>query len=452
MFSKILIANRGEIAVRIIRACRELGIKSVAVFSDVDRDALHVLLADDAVCIGPAPIKLSYLNIPAILAAAEVSGADAIHPGYGFLSEDDDFAEKCRTSQIEFIGPSHDIIRMMGDKIEGRKIAESAGVPTIPGTKNAITELSEALTFSEKIGFPLMIKAKDGGGGRGMRIVRAKAGFNKAFELAKAESESAFSSPYLFIERYLENPRHVEVQLLGDQHGNIIHLGERDCSMQRRHQKIIEEAPAPFLPQKLREKIHESAIKLARKVKYFSAGTIEFLVDSKMNHYFIEMNTRLQVEHPVSEMITGIDIVKEQILIAAGEKMTLKQKDVEVRGHSIECRITAENPTNLQPSPGTISKYFAPGGYGVRVDSGVYQGSKVLPFYDSMFAKLITYGSNREEARIRMLRALDEYRIEGISTIIPLHTRILKSLQFIEGHLSTNLISDFMNQDHSKII
>ncbi|MBL0691067.1 MAG: acetyl-CoA carboxylase biotin carboxylase subunit [SAR324 cluster bacterium] len=446
MYSKILIANRGEIAVRIIRACREMGIKTVAVYSTVDRESLHVGLADETICIGPAAASESYLKIPAIISAAEVSGADAIHPGYGFLSEDSAFAEKCVASNIDFIGPKHSIIKMMGDKIGGRQAAQNAGVPTIPGTKGALNNKREALEASEKIGFPLIIKAKAGGGGKGMRVVYSKSNFLKSFDLAKLEGEAAFGNGDVFIEKYLQNPRHIEVQVLGDKFNNYIHLGERDCSLQRRHQKIIEESPASNLPDKVREKMWSASIRLIQDIGYDSAGTIEFLVDDQYNFYFIEMNTRLQVEHPITEIITGIDLVKEQIKISAGEKLGITQQDVNFNNHAIECRINAESPTNFMPSPGKIIRYREPGGFGVRVDSGVYQGYDVVPYYDSLLAKLICFGKDRNEARIRMLRALDEYQIDGIETIIPLQYRILSSLYYEEGKIHTGLVESLLKE------
>ena len=444
MYSKILIANRGEIAVRIIRACRELGIRTVAIHSVADKNSLHCMLADEKVCIGPNPSFESYLKIPAIIAAAEVSGAEAIHPGYGFLSEDSDFAEKCTTSRIDFIGPSYKTIQAMGDKIAGRKAAEEAGVPTIPGTKGAVKNDEEALEAAKKIGFPLIVKATAGGGGKGMRVVHAQASFLKAYELAKSEAEAAFGNGDVFIERYLENPRHIEVQILGDKHGNVVHLGERDCSIQRRHQKIIEETPAPNLPSKVRTKICEAAVRLAKKIGYYSAGTMEFLMDKDYNFYFIEMNTRLQVEHPVTEIVSGVDLVKNQIMVAAGHKLPFAQKDIQFLGHAIECRVNAEDPENFRPSPGLLKIYREPGGYGVRMDSGVYQGWTVLPYYDSLLAKLITFGNDREEARVRMLRALHEYHIEGIKTSLPLQYRVLSSLEFKEGKISTNFLNHFL--------
>lgn len=444
MYTKILIANRGEIAVRIIRACREMGIATVAVHSLVDEDALHVKLADESICIGPARSAESYLKIPSIIAAAEVSGADAIHPGYGFLSEDHDFVEKCLSSNIEFIGPDYRTIEMMGDKVAGRKAAEKASVPTIPGTKNSVKTAEEAMKEAEKIGFPLMVKAKAGGGGKGMRIVYKQADFLRSLEIAQTEAKAAFGSNEVFLEKYLKNPRHIEVQVIGDKFGNVLHLGERDCSLQRSNQKIIEEAPAGNLPADTRKRILECAVKLVKSIKYYSLGTVEFLMDENYNFYFIEMNTRLQVEHPVTEMITGIDLVKEQIKIAAGEKLELNQSDIKFNGHSIECRINAESPENFRPSPGKILNYREPGGYGIRVDSGVYQGYSVKPYYDSLISKLISFGKNREEARIKMLRALDEYQIDGIKTIIPLQYRILSSLDYINNQIDTGTVERYL--------
>ena len=446
MYSKILIANRGEIAVRILRACRELGIGTVAVYSEADQDALHVLLADEAICIGPASATESYLKIPTIIAAAEVSGAQAIHPGYGFLSENSDFAEKCITSNIDFIGPDYRTIEIMGNKLSGRKIAEQMGIPTIPGTMEAISDEKELLKVAEEIGFPLMIKAKAGGGGKGMRIVHSKASFIKSCDLARAEARAAFDDDEIFIEKFLEKPRHIEVQVLGDKFGQVVHLGERDCSLQRRNQKIIEEAPAIHIPQEVRKSICAAAIKLVQGIDYYSAGTVEFLVDKDYNYYFIEMNTRLQVEHPVTEMITGVDLVSEQIKIAAGEKIALSQKEIKFSGHAIECRITAEDPENFGPSPGQLVNYREPGGLGIRLDSGVYPGYSVKPYYDSLIAKLISFGENHNLARRRMVRALAEYQIEGIKTLMPLQYRILNSLYYTEGKIHTSFVEDFIKK------
>lgn len=445
MYKKILIANRGEIALRILRACKEMGIKTVTVHSTADADALHVKLSDESICIGGNTSAESYLRIPNIIAAAEISGAEAIHPGYGFLSENADFVEQCNASKIDFIGPSADAIQRMGDKIQGRKLAEAAGAPTTPGTKGAITDEGEAIAAAEKIGYPVIIKASAGGGGRGMRIVNTKATLIRDFHSARTEAEAAFGNGAVFIEKFIEEPRHIEIQLLGDKHGNVVHLGERDCSIQRRNQKIIEEAPAFNMSDALRKKMGDAAVSIAKQVGYYSAGTIEFLLDKHENFYFMEMNTRLQVEHPVTEMVTGIDLVKQMIRISFGEKLTFKQKDVQISGHSIECRINAEDPETFVPSPGRITAYHQPGGMGVRVDSWAHQDCVVSPYYDSMIGKLITFGKDRDEATRKMLMALDEYVIEGIKTSIPLQQRVLKSLRYQEGKLATDFLKNFID-------
>ena len=443
MYKKILIANRGEVAVRIIRACREMGIATVAVHSTVDEDSLHVKLADESVCIGKAQASESYLKIPSIIAAAEISGAQAIHPGYGFLSERYDFVEKCISSNVEFIGPTAENIRAMGDKIEAKKIADQVGIPMCPGSKGAITQLEEAYDISEKIGFPVLIKASAGGGGKGMRVVHSKANLNKAFEIARSEAKLAFGNEQVFIEKFITQPRHIEIQIAADKYGNIIHLGERDCSIQRQQQKLIEESPAPHYSSKIRQTMCDCAIKLAQYINYQSLGTIEFLVDEDENFYFMEMNTRLQVEHPVTEFVTNIDLVKLQILLACGEKLPYQQQDINFSGHAIECRINAENPDNFLPSPGNIAGYHAPSGPGVRVDSFLYQNCNVQPYYDSLAAKLIVKGKDRDEAIKKMLAALDEFYIDGIQTTIPLHIRMLQSLRYQKAELNTNFISHF---------
>lgn len=444
MYKKILIANRGEIAIRIIRSCKEMGIKTVIVHSTADSDSLPLTMADETMCIGNPPSTESYLNIPSIIAVAEVTGAEAIHPGYGFLSEDGDFVEKCKASNIDFIGPNPEVIRQMGNKIEGRKIAELAGVPITPGTKKAIIDEKEAIKIAKDIGFPVMIKAAAGGGGRGLRIVHSLGGLVKAFETAKAEAEICFNDGSVFIEKFIEEPRHIEIQLIGDKYGNIVHLGERDCSIQRRNQKIIEEAPAFNIDKELREEMGNAAIKLAKQVGYFSAGTVEFLMDKHQNFYFMEMNTRLQVEHPVTEYITGVDLVKEQINIATGKKLSFSQKDIQFKGHSIECRINAEDPEKFTPCPGKITAYHQPGGPGVRIDSAAYQDWNIPPHYDSMIAKLITYGKNRDEAIRKMKVALEEYVIEGVKTTIPLQRRVMASLRYQEGKLNTDFLKNFV--------
>lgn len=440
MFHKVLIANRGEIALRIIRACKELGIKTVAVHSDVDREGLHVKMADESICIGPAPSISSYLNMKAIISAAEVTDADAIHPGYGFLSENAEFAEICANCGITFIGPSPESMRLMGDKISARQTVIKAGVPILPGTTEGVKNAEEAKKIAAKIGYPVIIKATAGGGGRGMKIVHSPGSLANAFAAARSEAQAGFGNPEVYIEKYCERPRHVEIQIMGDKHGNVIHLGERDCSIQRRHQKLLEEAPCPVLKPETRKKMGECAVAAAKAVNYCSAGTMEFLLDQSGDFYFMEMNTRVQVEHPVTEMITGIDIVKEQIRVAAGLKLRYKQSDVKFHGHSIECRINAEDPVKFTPSPGKIDGYHTPGGLGVRVDSAVYDQYKVLPHYDSMIAKLIVHADTREEAIRRMARALDEYIIEGIKTTIPLHKRIMNNKEFIEGAVDTGFM------------
>jgi len=433
MFHKILIANRGEIALRIIRACKELGIKTVAVHSDVDSESLHVKLADQSVCIGRAPSAESYLNIKAIISAAEVTDADAIHPGYGFLAENAEFAEICQQCSVTFIGPSPESIRLMGDKIRARQTVTEAGVPILPGTKDNVPDVETAQKIAAEIGYPVIIKATAGGGGRGMKVVHTPAHLPNAFAAARTEAEAGFGNPDVYIEKFCEAPRHVEIQVMADRQGNVIHLGERDCSIQRRHQKLIEESPCPVLTPAVRKKMGECAVAAAKKVGYHSVGTVEFLLDKDLNFYFMEMNTRVQVEHPVTEMVTGIDIIKEQIRIAAGEPLRFSQKDIKIRGHAIECRINAEDPEKFTPCPGRIDGYHTPGGMGVRVDSAVYDQYTVLPHYDSMIAKLIVHAETREEAVKKMACALDEYIIEGIRTTIPFHQKIMSNREFIDG-------------------
>ncbi len=440
MFHKILIANRGEIALRIIRACKELGIKTVAVHSDVDNQALHVKLADESICIGPAPSALSYLNMKAIISAAEVSDADAIHPGYGFLSENAEFAEICGNCGLTFIGPTPENMRLMGDKISARQTVTKAGVPILPGTKEGVKTAEEAKKIAAKIGYPVIIKATAGGGGRGMKVVHSPASLPNAFAAARSEAQAGFGNPEVYLEKFCDRPRHVEIQIMADKHGNVIHLGERDCSIQRRHQKLIEEAPCPVLTPELRQRMGECAVAAAKSVNYSSVGTMEFLLDQQGNFYFMEMNTRVQVEHPVTEMVTGIDIIKEQIRSAAGLPLRFKQSDIKITGHAIECRINAEHPFKFTPSPGKIDGYHPPGGLGVRVDSAVYDQYTVLPHYDSMIAKLIVHAETREEAIRRMARALDEYIIEGIKTTIPFHQRVMCNKEFIEGAIDTGFL------------
>ena len=433
MFGKVLIANRGEIALRIQRACRELGIRTVVVHSEADRDAKYVRLADESVCIGPAPSSQSYLNIPAIISAAEVADAQAIHPGYGFLSENADFAERVEASGFVFIGPRPDTIRMMGDKVAAKAAMKASGVPCVPGSDGALPEdPREILKIARTIGYPVIIKAAGGGGGRGMRVVHTEAALPNAVTLTRSEAQSFFGNAEVYMEKYLENPRHVEIQVLADSHRNAIHVGERDCSMQRRHQKIIEEAPAPGIPNRHIVRIGERCAEACRKIGYRGAGTFEFLYEDG-EFYFIEMNTRIQVEHPVSEMISGLDLVQEQIRIAAGEKLRYRQRDVEFRGHAIECRINAEDPYTFVPCPGKITAYHPPGGPGIRVDSHIYQGYTVPPHYDSMVAKVIAYGDTREQAIRRMRIALSEMSIEGIKTNIALHQELMYDAGFIKG-------------------
>ena len=444
MFNKILIANRGEIAVRIIRACRELGIATVAVFSEPDRDALHTQLADEAICIGPARAADSYLNMQNIISAAVLTKSQAIHPGYGFLSENSTFAAMCKECNIKFIGPEPETIDAMGNKSNARELMIKAGVPVIPGSDGVVADVDIAYKTAEKLGYPVMVKASAGGGGRGIRIVRKKEDLAEAFETAKSETKAAFGDDTMYMEKVIENARHIEIQILGDNYGNVIHLGERDCSLQRRNQKVLEEAPSPALSNKVRDEMGKAAVKAAKYVGYKSAGTIEFLYDKSGKFYFMEMNTRIQVEHPITEMITGFDIVKEQIKIANGDKMNYSQEDVHISGHAIECRINAENPEkNFIPSPGTIDYLIIPGGgSGVRVDSAVYAGYKIPPYYDSMIAKVITYGKTRSEAIAKMYRALYEFVIEGVDTNIDFQEDILFNDKYIKGGFDTSFIAN----------
>lgn len=444
MFSKILIANRGEIAVRIIRACREMGIKTVAVFSEPDRDALHTQLADEAVCIGPAKSNDSYLNMQNIISAAVATKAQAIHPGFGFLAENSIFAAMCTECNIKFIGPDAKTIDMMGNKSNARELMIKAKVPVIPGSDGVVEDAQKAKEVAKKLGYPVMVKASAGGGGKGIRIVRSEEDLEAAYESAKSETKAAFGDDTMYMEKVVENARHIEIQILGDEFGNVIHLGERDCSLQRRNQKVLEEAPSPALNEDVRKAMGDAAVKAAKAVGYKSAGTIEFLYEKSGNFYFMEMNTRIQVEHPVTEMITGIDIVKEQIRIAEGQKMTIKQKDVVIKGHAIECRINAENPDkNFAPSPGKIDFLLVPGGgLGVRIDSAVYAGCSILPFYDSMIAKVITYGNTRAEAIEKMRRCLYEFVIEGVDTNIEFQERILTNEKYLAGLFDTSFIGN----------
>ncbi len=440
MFHKILIANRGEIAVRIIRACKELGIKTVAVHSDVDADALHVSLADESVCIGPAASAHSYLNMKAIISAAEMADADAIHPGYGFLSENAEFAEICEQCGVTFIGPTADNMRRMGDKISARQTVTEAGVPILPGTNESVETTEEAVRIAAEIGYPVIIKASAGGGGRGMKIVHSPASLANALATARTEAQAGFGKADVYIEKFCEHPRHVEIQVLGDKHGNVIHLGERDCSIQRRHQKLVEEAPCPVLSPELREKMGACAVAAAKAVNYSSAGTVEYLLDTDGSFYFMEMNTRVQVEHPVTEMVTGVDIIKEQIRSAAGIELRYKQSDIKITGHAIECRINAEDPEKFTPCPGKITGYHQPGGMGVRVESAIYDQYTVLPHYDSMIGKLIVHAETRQDAINRMKVALDEYIIEGIKTTIPFHQKLMNNKQFCDLDFDTNFL------------
>ncbi|MFH1798889.1 MAG: acetyl-CoA carboxylase biotin carboxylase subunit [Candidatus Omnitrophota bacterium] len=450
MFSKILVANRGEIALRIIRACKELGIKTVAVYSKADATSLHVRLADEAVCIGSNLPSESYLNIPSIISAAEITDVEAIHPGYGFLAEDAHFAEICESCRIKFIGPTPENMKLMGDKMSAKDIMQKSGVPIIPGSAGIIDTKEDALKEATKIGYPVIIKASAGGGGKGMRVCHNDIRVISAFLTAQSEAESAFGNSAVYMEKYIEAPRHIEFQILGDEYGNIIHLGERDCTIQRRHQKLIEESPSMFLTDQMRQKMGEIAVRGAKAVGYRSAGTIEFLVDGK-DFYFMEMNTRIQVEHPVTELVTGIDLVKEQIKIAAGEKLSVKQEDVKIRGCAIECRINAEDPENgFRPCPGKILALNIPGGPGVRVDTNMYAGYQIPPFYDSMIAKLITFGHTRNEAISTMKRALDEFLIDPIKTTVDFHKMVLSNPDFQRGDFSTHFVEKFFPQQEEK--
>ena len=444
-FSKILIANRGEIALRILRTCEEMGIATVAVHSTVDRHALHVQLADEAVCIGEAPSQKSYLNIPNIIAAALTRNASAIHPGYGFLAENARFAEICADHKIVFIGPTADSIRKMGDKSTAKETMQRVGVPTVPGSDGLLMDESEAFAIAHQIGYPVMIKATAGGGGRGMRLVREDSEMSKSFMAAQGEAEAAFGNPGVYMEKFIERPRHIEFQILADSHGNVVHLGERDCSIQRRHQKLLEEAPSPVLTPELRQQMGSAAVRAAQSINYVGAGTVEFLLDASGKFYFMEMNTRIQVEHPVTEMVTGVDLIAEQIRIAQGDALLFSQADVEFRGHAIECRINAEDPDhNFRPNPGRINGYLAPGGLGVRMDSHVYTDYEIPPYYDSLIGKLIVWGPDRPTAIKRMKRALRECAITGLPTTINFHQRVLENPDFIKGEVYTNFVAEMM--------
>jgi acetyl-CoA carboxylase biotin carboxylase subunit len=444
MFKKVLIANRGEIAVRIIRACREMGIETVAVYSEADKEALHVMLADEAYCIGKTAAKDSYLNIPNLISVATITKVDAIHPGYGFLAENADFAEICEKCNLVFIGPDPEAINKMGAKAVARDTMKQAGVPTVPGTDGLIEDDQEALLVAREIGFPVIVKATAGGGGKGMRLAYDEEELNKAIRQAQQEAETAFGNPGVYLEKYLEEPRHVEIQIIADRYGNVVHLGERDCSIQRRHQKLVEESPSPALNEELRREMGDAAVKAAEAVHYHSAGTVEFLLDKHGKFYFMEMNTRIQVEHPVTELVTGIDLIKEQISVAAGYPLSFNQSDIHIKGWAIECRVNAENPAkNFMPSPGQVDMYLPPGGFGVRIDSAVYPGYTVSPFYDSMVAKVIVLGKDREEAIEKMKRALNEFFITGIHTTIPFHLKLLEHEAFVKGDFNTKFLETY---------
>ena len=445
MFDKILIANRGEIALRVLRACKELGIPTVAVHSTADADAMHVRFADESVCIGPPAAKDSYLNIPSILSACEITGADAVHPGYGFLSENARFAEILAEHGVQFIGPKPEHIRTMGDKIEAKRTAKKLGIPVVPGSEGGVSSDQEASKIASEIGFPVLIKAAAGGGGRGMKVARSDAELSTALSTARAEAKAAFGDDAVYIEKYLERPRHIEIQVLGDGHGNAIHLGERDCSLQRRHQKVWEEGPSPALNASTRETIGETVAKAMREIEYLGVGTVEFLYEDG-KFYFIEMNTRIQVEHPVTEMITDIDLIFEQIRVAAGTNLAIKQSDVKFHGHAIECRINAENPITFRPSPGKILHYHPPGGLGVRIDSAVYQGYTILPYYDSLVGKLIVHGKTRTECLMRLKRALDEVVVDGIETTLPLFRALVREKDVIDGNYHIHWLEQYLSK------
>jgi acetyl-CoA carboxylase, biotin carboxylase subunit len=441
MFKKILIANRGEIAVRIIRACRELGISTVAIYSETDKDALHVKISDEAYCIGKTFVKDSYLNVQNILSVAIHAKVDAIHPGYGFLSENTNFAQMCEEFGIKFIGPCPEIISLMGDKSNARDTMKRAGVPTVPGTDGEIQNINEAIAIAKEIGYPVIVKASAGGGGKGMRVVNSEDELISSIETAQKEAQNYFGNPMVYLEKYLEYTRHVEIQIIGDNYGNVVHLGERDCSIQRRHQKLVEESPSPALNEDLRNAMGEAAVKVAKAVKYNSVGTVEFLLNEDNNFYFMEMNTRIQVEHGVTEMITGIDLMKEQILVASGEKLSFTQEDVKINGCALECRINAEDPyRNFIPCPGKVENYLSPGGIGLRIDSAVYPGYVISPFYDSMVSKVIAWGRDRDEAILRMKRALNEFVIEGVKTTIPFHKKLMDNETFRKGNFNTKFL------------
>jgi acetyl-CoA carboxylase biotin carboxylase subunit len=445
VFKKILIANRGEIALRVIHACKEMGIKTVAVHSTADANSLHVRFADQSVCIGPPKSADSYLNVPSIISAAEITDTEAIHPGYGFLAENASFAEICNSTGMRFIGPSPESIKLMGDKAKARETAQKAGVPVLPGSNGVVTEESSAIEIARELGFPVIVKAAAGGGGKGMRVVMEEAGFANAFVMAQAEALAAFGNADVYIEKYILQPRHIEIQLIADEKGNTVYLGERECSIQRRHQKLVEEAPSVIVDGGLRRQMGEMAVAIARSVRYRNAGTVEFLMDENGKFYFMEMNTRIQVEHPVTEMVTGIDLVKEQIRVAAGLPLSMTQDQIRVKGHSIECRINAEDPEKFTPSPGTITAFNPPGGLGVRVETAAYTQYVIPPYYDSMIAKLIVHADTRDEAIMRMQRSLDEFIIEGVKTTIPMHKKILSDPDFQKGDISTKFMERYGN-------
>jgi acetyl-CoA carboxylase biotin carboxylase subunit len=441
MFGKVLVANRGEIALRVMRACKELGIPTVAIHSEADEDALHVKFADEAVCVGPAHGGLSYLDVKAIISACEVTGAEALHPGYGFLAENADFAEMCAAHDVTFIGPSADMMRKLGDKAKAREMMSAAGVPVIPGSEGTVENAEEGARIAESLGYPVMIKASAGGGGKGMRTASDPEEFAANFPMARAEAEAAFGNGDIYLEKLIAEPRHIEYQILGDNHGAVVHLGERDCSIQRRHQKLIEESPSPAVTPELRARMGEAAVRGATDAGYVSAGTVEFLLDARGDFYFMEMNTRIQVEHPVTELVTGVDLVKEQIRIAAGERLSAEQNRLGLRGHAIECRINAEDPErDFAPCPGTVSEFYVPGGPGIRVDTHVYAGYMIPPHYDSMIAKLLAYGNSREEAIARLQRALEEFVIVGVATTIPFHTAMMRDPDFLAGTFDTGTL------------
>ncbi len=446
MFRKVLIANRGEIALRVVRACKELGIETVTVHSTADANSLHVRFADQSICIGPPQARDSYLNLPRLLSAIEISGADAVHPGYGFLAENASFADTLAKAGVTFIGPTGDQIRQMGDKATAKATVRKAGTPLVPGSDGLLHTVEEALEVAETVGYPVLLKATAGGGGKGMKIAQTREDLPSAFQLARAEAMACFGNGDLYLEKLVLRPRHIEVQVLGDKHGNVVHLGERECSLQRRHQKVLEEAPSPLVDPEMRERMGAAAVAAAKAIDYNTAGTVEFLADNERNFYFIEMNTRIQVEHPVTEMITGVDLVKQMIRSAAGEPLPFTQDQITFRGHAIECRINAEDPVTFAPSPGTITGYHEPGGFGVRVDSWVHDRAKVLPYYDSLLAKLIVWGEDRDAAIARMRWALDEYVVEGIRSTVPFHRRVLRDPEFLSGDLDTGYIERFLKR------